>query len=66
MLFNKLSRLKTEIQKVIVGQDEILEELIVAMLAGGHCLLEGARSLQYGQDHVAGPEPQFPQDAVYA
>jgi MoxR-like ATPase len=44
-LLSKLSLLKTEIQKVIVGQDVILDELIVALLAGGHCLLEGVPGL---------------------
>ncbi len=44
-LIGKLGLLKTEIQKVIVGQDQILEEVIVALLAGGHCLLEGVPGL---------------------
>jgi MoxR-like ATPase len=44
-LLDKLSRLKTEIRKVIVGQDHILEEILIAMLAGGHCLLEGVPGL---------------------
>ena len=44
-LIGKLSQLKSEIQKVIVGQDYILEEIIVALLAGGHCLLEGVPGL---------------------
>jgi MoxR-like ATPase len=44
-LLGKLSQLKGEIQKVIVGQDIILEEIIVALLAGGHCLLEGVPGL---------------------
>jgi MoxR-like ATPase len=44
-LLAKLPRLKTEIQKVIVGQDDILEEIIVTLLAGGHCLLEGVPGL---------------------
>jgi len=44
-LLAKLPSLKTEIQKVIVGQDEILDELLVAFLAGGHCLLEGVPGL---------------------
>ncbi len=44
-LLGKLSGLKTEIQKVIVGQDIVLDELIVALLAGGHCLLEGVPGL---------------------
>ncbi|MDQ6812964.1 MAG: MoxR family ATPase [Bacteroidota bacterium] len=44
-LLGKLSALKIEIQKVIVGQDIILEEIIVALLAGGHCLLEGVPGL---------------------
>jgi MoxR-like ATPase len=44
-LLAKLPRLKTEIQKIIVGQDDILEEIIVTLLAGGHCLLEGVPGL---------------------
>jgi MoxR-like ATPase len=34
-------RLKTESEKVLVGLDEPLELLIVALLSGGHVLLEG-------------------------
>ncbi len=45
LLLSKLPLLKKEIQKIIVGQDEILEELLVAFLAGGHCLLEGVPGL---------------------
>ncbi|MXV17208.1 AAA domain-containing protein [Pedobacter sp. HMF7056] len=44
-LLAKLPRLKQEIQKVIVGQDHILEEIIIALMAGGHCLLEGVPGL---------------------
>jgi MoxR-like ATPase len=45
ILLAKLPQLKSEIQKVIVGQDHILDELLVAFLAGGHCLLEGVPGL---------------------
>lgn len=44
-LLAKLPMLKQEVQKVIVGQDAILDELLVAFLAGGHCLLEGVPGL---------------------
>src|ERR1700761_713438 len=44
-LTGKLSKLKKEIRKVIVGQEAIIEEILVAMLAGGHCLLEGVPGL---------------------
>lgn len=44
-LLVKLPDLKTEIQKVIVGQDQIIDELLVAFLAGGHCLLQGVPGL---------------------
>lgn len=44
-LIHKISLLKEEIQKVIVGQDLIIEEMLVALLAGGHCLLEGVPGL---------------------
>jgi MoxR-like ATPase len=44
-LLGKLSQLKKEIRKVIVGQEDIIEEILVALLAGGHCLLEGVPGL---------------------
>src|ERR1700753_4251436 len=34
-----------EIKRVIVGQDAMLERLLVSLLAGGHVLLEGVRGL---------------------
>ena len=39
------SRIKTELHRVIVGQDEVIDQLLVALLAGGHCLLEGVPGL---------------------
>lgn len=44
-LLGKIPELKKEIQKVIVGQDHVLDEILVALLAGGHCLLEGVPGL---------------------
>lgn len=44
-LIDKVSLLKSEIQKVIVGQDVIIEEMLIALMAGGHCLLEGVPGL---------------------
>jgi MoxR-like ATPase len=41
----KVPYLKQEIQKVIIGQDQVLEEMIIALMAGGHCLLEGVPGL---------------------
>ena len=37
--------LKAEVQKFIVGQDDIVEHVITAMIAGGHVLLEGVPGL---------------------
>ncbi|CAO5168046.1 Chaperone MoxR1 [Frankia sp. AiPs1] len=36
-----LERALFEIKKVIVGQDRMVERMLVALLARGHCLLEG-------------------------
>lgn len=44
-LLVQLSSLKKEIQKVIIGQDQVLDEILVTLLAGGHCLLEGVPGL---------------------
>ncbi|MCP4965656.1 MAG: MoxR family ATPase [bacterium] len=37
----QLRQVQTEMKQVIVGQDRVLERVLVALLAGGHCLLEG-------------------------
>ncbi|HXS08951.1 MAG TPA: MoxR family ATPase [Candidatus Krumholzibacteria bacterium] len=37
--------LRSEIGKVIVGQDTVIEELLIALFAGGHCLLVGVPGL---------------------
>ncbi len=34
-------RIKTEIHKVIVGHEKAVEELLIALFAGGHVLIEG-------------------------
>ncbi len=41
----KLTIVKSEIAKVIVGQQQIIDELLISILAGGHCLLEGVPGL---------------------
>jgi MoxR-like ATPase len=40
-----LERILFEAKKVIVGQDRLLERVLVCMLAGGHCLIEGVPGL---------------------
>ena len=37
----KFSCIKKEIEKVIVGQDDMIEAIIIALFADGHILLEG-------------------------
>ncbi len=44
-LVSKLPHLKKEIGKVIVGQEEAINEILISLLAGGHCLLEGVPGL---------------------
>ncbi len=38
-------KLKAEIHKVIVGQDEVLDEVLMSLLCGSHALLEGVPGL---------------------
>ena len=40
-LRNSLEKVKTEIGKVIVGQESMIEHLLVALLSNGHVLIEG-------------------------
>ncbi len=39
------SKLRSEIQKFIVGQQEIIEDVLIAIVCGGHVLLEGVPGL---------------------
>jgi MoxR-like ATPase len=38
-------RMRAEIAKVIVGQDQVVDELLIAIVARGHCLLVGVPGL---------------------
>lgn len=44
-LSESCKRLTDELGKVIVGQDRVIEELLISMFAGGHCLLVGVPGL---------------------
>lgn len=44
-LVAKLPALRQEIGKIIIGQQEAISEILIALLAGGHCLLEGVPGL---------------------
>ncbi|WP_010584187.1 AAA family ATPase [Schlesneria paludicola] len=42
---DKLEQVRAEVRKVLVGQDVMLSRLLIAMLTGGHVLLEGLPGL---------------------
>jgi MoxR-like ATPase len=44
-LHNARERIMTELRKVIVGQDEVVEQLLTALFANGHVLLVGVPGL---------------------
>ena len=44
-LISAVQRLRSEIGKRIVGQDKVVEEILMAMVAGGHALLVGVPGL---------------------
>ena len=41
----KLGDLRAAIGQAIVGQEEVVEQLLIGLFAGGHCLLEGVPGL---------------------
>lgn len=41
----QLAELKVAISRAVVGQDVVVEQLLVGLLAGGHCLIEGVPGL---------------------
>ena len=40
-----VEKLRAEIGKVIVGQDEVVEQLLIAIFSRGHCIIEGVPGL---------------------
>ncbi|MCJ7554026.1 MAG: MoxR family ATPase [Ignavibacteriaceae bacterium] len=44
-LKEKVNNIKLEIAKVIIGQDEIIDQLLISLLSKGHCLLVGVPGL---------------------
>jgi MoxR-like ATPase len=41
----RLTTLRSAIGQAIVGQEDVVEQLLIGLLAGGHCLLEGVPGL---------------------
>lgn len=44
-LNNSYNMIKKEIAKVIIGQDKVIEQLLISLLSAGHCLLVGVPGL---------------------
>jgi MoxR-like ATPase len=44
-LVQSFSAVRDQIAKVVVGQSDVIEQLLIAILARGHCLLEGVPGL---------------------
>ncbi len=44
-LVKKYQELKAEIGKIIIGQDKVVDSLLVSIFTGGHCLLVGVPGL---------------------
>ena len=38
-------RIRAELAKVVVGQDDVIEQMLIGLFAGGHCLITGAPGL---------------------
>ena len=39
------ARILTELRKCIVGQDEVVDQVLIALFTGGHCLITGVPGL---------------------
>jgi len=44
-LSQAIKTIRTELKKVIIGQDDVIEQLLVSLFARGHCLLIGVPGL---------------------
>jgi probable selenium-dependent hydroxylase accessory protein YqeC len=55
-LFEGRARIERELAKVIVGQKDVIEQLLIALFAGGHCLITGAPD---GHGRMSGISPDI-------
>src|SRR5437879_11633060 len=44
-LCDGFNNIKKQLARVIVGQDQVIEELLIALFSRGHCILEGVPGL---------------------
>ena len=44
-LLSSRAKIRAELGKVIIGQNDVVEQLLIALFAGGHCLITGAPGL---------------------
>jgi len=44
-LKNAKEQVLSELHKVIIGQDEVIEQILIALFSNGHCLIEGVPGL---------------------
>ncbi|MDF1842761.1 MAG: MoxR family ATPase, partial [Rubripirellula sp.] len=44
-LVESCRRIREQVGRIVVGQDSVIEQLLIAILARGHCLLEGVPGL---------------------
>ena len=58
-LREELAALRAEIGKTIVGQEEIIEGVIMTVLGGGHALLEGVPGLPALLRRWPQPQPEL-------
>ena len=45
LLHHAHEQLREQISKVIVGQSDVIDQLLIALFSRGHCLLEGVPGL---------------------
>ena len=41
LFHDRLGAIRTQVRKIIVGQDDVVEHLLLTLLIGGHCLITG-------------------------
>src|SRR6266511_5213252 len=44
-IISSRAQIQSELAKVIVGQKEVIEQILIALFSGGHCLITGAPGL---------------------
>src|ERR1022692_3172343 len=58
------SEIVTQVRRVIVGQEEVLDQVMIALFVGGHCLITGLPAPEQGPNSAPAAVQATPEERL--